>query len=119
MKTTMLATSLFVLLAACGNDGTGATAQAPEAVQPAPAPGAGAGGETRASATGTIDSIDAANHRIVISHGPVAALGWPAMTMGFVATPGQIGSVQPGQRVAFEFVVRGAESTLTRIDPAR
>lgn len=75
------------------------------------APGAG----TAATATGTVDGTDAAAGTITISHGPVEALNWPAMTMGFKATPEQVASVQPGQEVSFEFTSSGMDATITTI----
>jgi Cu(I)/Ag(I) efflux system protein CusF len=71
-----------------------------------------------ASATGTIESIDLASSRIEIAHGPVPALGWPAMTMGFQAKPEQLRGVAVGQRVEFEFVQSPSGSTITRISKA-
>jgi Cu(I)/Ag(I) efflux system periplasmic protein CusF len=38
--------------------------------------------------TGVITEIDAAGGHLTIKHGPIASLGWPAMTMGFKAKPG-------------------------------
>jgi len=55
----------------------------------------------------------------VIAHGPVASLKCPAMTMGFRATPEQIKAVQVGQPVDFAFEIRGADTTLTRIEQAQ
>lgn len=74
---------------------------------------------TTATATGTIESVDAEGGKITIDHGPVDALKWPAMTMGFSATPEQIQSVQSGQKVEFEFMSQGSTNTLTRITPAQ
>ncbi len=68
-----------------------------------------------ASATGTVEGIDVSAGKITIAHGPVDALDWPAMTMGFKATPEQIASVQVGQKVNFEFQSQGMEATITRI----
>ena len=68
-----------------------------------------------ASATGTVEAVDAAVGKITIAHGPVEALGWPAMTMGFKATPEQIASVQAGQKVRFEFQAQGMEATIITI----
>ena len=79
-------------------------------MQPMPSPAAQKG-----SATGTIESIDASAGTITITHGPVAALGWPGMTMPFKATPEQLASVQAGQKVEFEFDANGMDATLTRI----
>lgn len=72
-----------------------------------------------ASAFGIVESIDAGAGKITLAHGPVDALGWPAMTMGFKATPEQIASVQPGQSVRFEFTAEGMAATITRIEPAK
>lgn len=72
-----------------------------------------------ASAAGTVESIDAGAGKITLAHGPVDALGWPAMTMGFKATPEQIASVQPGQSVRFEFTAEGMAATITRIKSAK
>lgn len=71
-----------------------------------------------ASASGTVESVDAGAGKITLAHGPVDTLGWPAMTMGFKATPEQIASVQPGQSVRFEFTAEGMAATITRIEPS-
>jgi Cu(I)/Ag(I) efflux system protein CusF len=120
MKIAVLSTILVTALAACS------APDAPQAAAPNAAPASGAAkplvesaSQSRASASGTVESIDAAGGKIVISHGPVSALEWPAMTMGFHATPEQIAAVQPGQPVEFEFTVQGPEATLTNIEPAR
>jgi len=71
---------------------------------------------TKASATGTIEAIDAAG-KITIAHGPVPSLQWPAMTMGFQATPEQAASLQVGQTVRFDFESKGMEAVITQISP--
>ena len=118
-----------VLLAGCSQapsnpEGTKA-ASAEDAKQPAaePAPMASetpamadeAAAATKASATGTVEAVDAAAGKITIAHEPVDALKWPAMTMGFKATPEQIASVQAGQKVQFEFESQGMNATITQI----
>ena len=70
-----------------------------------------------ASASGIVESVDAGAGKITLAHGPIDALGWPAMTMGFKATPEQIASVRPGQSVRFEFTAEGMAATITRIEP--
>jgi Cu(I)/Ag(I) efflux system periplasmic protein CusF len=72
---------------------------------------------TKASATGTIEAIDAAAGKITIAHEPVPSLQWPAMTMGFRATPEQVASVQVGQTVRFDFESKGMDATITQIVP--
>lgn len=79
------------------------------------APAATTGAGTLAMATGTVDKIDAAAGTITISHGPVESLKWPAMTMGFKATPDEVASVKLGQKVAFEFTSKGMDGTITTI----
>ena len=74
---------------------------------------------TKASASGTVEAVDAVAGKITISHGPVEALKWPAMTMGFNATPEQVASVQAGQKVQFEFETQGMDATITQITPVK
>lgn len=74
---------------------------------------------TMAMATGTVESIDTAAGKITIAHGPVEALKWPAMTMAFKASPGQLASVKTDQKVEFEFESKGMDSTITRITPVQ
>ncbi|GHA86934.1 copper-binding protein [Cognatilysobacter bugurensis] len=133
----------IALLAGCGEEAGTAAAPAdataevavPAAVDPAvdpavepiaaPAAGmdaqAGMAGDaagTVATATGTVESVDAAANKIVIAHGPVEALKWPSMTMGFDATPEQVQTVQAGQKINFEFRSAGPNNTITTITPA-
>lgn len=68
---------------------------------------------------GTIDGIDAKAGTLSISHGPIASLKWPAMTMEFkAANAAQLAALKPGMPVRFEFVERGAgEWVITAIAP--
>lgn len=139
----------IALLAGCseesGNAETAVTPSettAPAAAEPATTPMAGADAQsmdmseadhqvmgmatgdaaaagTTATASGTVESVDPATGKIVIAHGPVEALEWPAMTMGFTATPEQVNAVQAGQKVNFEFLSEGANNTITSITPAQ
>ncbi|PJR31311.1 MULTISPECIES: copper-binding protein [Lysobacteraceae] len=72
-----------------------------------------------ASAAGTVESVDIAAGKITIAHGPVEALHWPAMTMGFTASPELIAPVEVGQKVQFDFEARGMTARITRIAPAQ
>jgi len=59
-------------------------------------------GHTHAQGTGTVNSIDAAGRKINLSHGPISAVGWPAMTMDFAVAPSvDLQAVKPGTRVNF------------------
>lgn len=80
---------------------------------------AGNAAATMAMATGTVESVDAGAGKITIAHGPVEALKWPAMTMAFEASPQQLASAKPGQKVEFEFESTGTDNTITRIAPIK
>lgn len=71
-------------------------------------------------AEGTVDSIDAAAGSLMLQHGPVPSLKWPAMTMEFkVANPALVQGLKPGSAIDFEFVERQpGEWVVTRITPA-
>lgn len=92
----------------------------------APAPGTAAharhsvsGQLLTATATGVVESIDASADTITLAHDPVAELGWPAMTMDFLATPALAARAKPGERVRFGFHANGARFVITRLEPMR
>lgn len=59
-------------------------------------------GKSDAHAAGTVNSVDAAQHKINLSHNPIPALGWPAMTMDFPVAPSvDLSRIKPGSRVDF------------------
>jgi Cu(I)/Ag(I) efflux system membrane fusion protein len=54
-----------------------------------------------------VDSVDAKDQSASISHGPVASLKWPAMTMEFKdANATLLKDLKPGTKLSFEFVER-------------
>ena len=58
-------------------------------------------------AHGTVDEVDVKTSTATLSHGPVASLKWPAMTMEFkVANATLFKDLKPGSKVAIEFVER-------------
>jgi RND family efflux transporter MFP subunit len=71
-------------------------------------------------AQGKVEAIDAASKELSISHGPVASLHWPGMTMDFkVANEALLQGLQPGSPISFEFVERGpGEWVITAVQPA-
>lgn len=71
-------------------------------------------------AQGKVVEVDAKTQSVTISHGPVATLKWPAMTMDFnLANSAQLKDLKPGAAIAFEFVERGkGEWVITKITPA-
>lgn len=55
-----------------------------------------------AGTTGLVNAVNPAKRLVNLSHGPIAALGWPAMTMDFVVAPGvDLNAVKPGDPVVF------------------
>jgi Cu/Ag efflux protein CusF len=55
-----------------------------------------------AHATGTVNAVDSAQHKINLSHQPIPSLGWPAMTMDFPVAPSvDLSRIKPGNRVSF------------------
>jgi RND family efflux transporter MFP subunit len=56
---------------------------------------------------GTIEDIDAATGTLNVTHGPIASLGWPGMTMEFAVANGSLlKDLKPGAQITFEFVER-------------
>jgi len=70
-------------------------------------------------AQGTVDDVDAKALTVTLSHGPVASLKWPAMTMEFkLANEALLANVKRGARVNVEFVERQAgEWVITAVKP--
>ncbi|WP_374267312.1 efflux RND transporter periplasmic adaptor subunit [Zoogloea sp.] len=71
-------------------------------------------------AVGRVEGVDAGDGTVSLSHGPVASLGWPAMTMDFkLASPALGATLKPGATVAIEFVERQpGEWVITSAVPA-
>jgi Cu(I)/Ag(I) efflux system membrane fusion protein len=71
-------------------------------------------------AQGVVDSIDVQAGTLMLNHGPVASLKWPAMTMEFkAANEALLTGVKPGDTVDAEFVERQpGEWVITRMTPA-
>ncbi|MCX7165186.1 MAG: efflux RND transporter periplasmic adaptor subunit [Rhodocyclales bacterium] len=71
-------------------------------------------------ATGTLDAIDVKAGSVTVTHGPVASLKWPGMTMDFMlANPALTEKLKPGSAIAIEFVERKpGEWVITRMDAA-
>ncbi len=65
----------------------------------ATAPAASAAGH------GTIDAIDPVRRRITLSHEPMPKIGWPAMTMVFLAPPAiDLTTFKAGDHVGFSLM---------------
>jgi len=112
------AAALLILTAGQGHAQQGPTAgTAPQqAARPGPSSAQGA-----AVATGTVQKVDAAGRTLSLAHGPIPAIGWPAMTMDFPVAPGvDITGLAPGRQVEFTLAPRPGASggyVVTRVVP--
>jgi Cu/Ag efflux protein CusF len=60
---------------------------------------------------GTLNSVDAKAPKLNVTHGPIAGLKWPGMTMDFSVAPGvDLVGLKPGSKIAFT-LSRGADGT--------
>jgi Cu(I)/Ag(I) efflux system periplasmic protein CusF len=92
-------------LAACGRDDAPSASNMPN--MPAAQQSAGdQAAENRGM--GVVQSVDTANGSLTIAHEPIAALGWPAMTMSFkVDRASLLEGVEAGEHI--EFMLRGRD----------
>ncbi|MCY1431453.1 Copper binding periplasmic protein CusF [compost metagenome] len=68
-----------------------------------------------AKASGTVKAVNMEKGTVTIAHAAVPTLKWPPMTMGFKATPEQLGQVKAGDQVEFEFKAEGMAATIISI----
>lgn len=58
--------------------------------------------QDKGGTTGKVNRVDPAKHVINLTHGPIAAIGWPAMTMDFGVAPSiDLKPFKVGDTVAF------------------
>lgn len=69
---------------------------------------------------GTVNGVDAKAGKVNLTHGPIATVKWPGMTMDFqVKDKAVLKGVVPGQKVEFDIVQQGpGQFVITRIAPA-
>jgi Cu(I)/Ag(I) efflux system protein CusF len=69
---------------------------------------------------GVVRSVAAGNASLVITHDPVPALNWPAMTMNFeLEDPALADDLAGGDRVRFDFRVQGDRCVILDIETLR
>ena len=104
MKYSIVATAGAALaLAGCG--------QQQKSQTPANAPAA----ETAQTYRGQAKVTAVAGDQVTIAHGPIAGIGWPAMTMTFTAPAGMSNGVRSGDQVSFAFRQQGSAYVLTSL----
>lgn len=117
-KTLMIASSLALVasLAACKKE--------TEATKPPEAAAASTGSMSNmpmaserkhGTGDGKVVSLNAAIGAISIEHSPIKQLGWPGMTMGFMAKPEMLKGIAKGDMVSFEIDWDGKKGTVTSI----
>lgn len=85
------------------------------------APALAHGGENHAApqvaeGQGVVMAVDAKAGTVVLKHGPIAALKWPAMTMKFkVETPALLNGVTVGKTVRFTLKNVGGKPVVSEI----
>ena len=78
-------------------------------------PKAETGGAVQHSGEAVVESIDA--RTIMLSHGPIASLKWPDMTMEFkLGAEGQAKAIKTGDRVRFRFHRQGNDFVVDSIE---
>ena len=103
------AITLALLAAGCGEkQGTAPEKREPASAAPAPSPP----GQVY-SGSGTVQSLT--GDKVAIAHGPIAGIGWPAMTMTFTAPAGMASGVKAGDQVGFSFRQDGSAYVLTSL----
>ena len=81
-----------------------------------PMPAAPHAKATTGQGTGVIRAVDQKGGTVTIQHGPIPAVGWPAMTMTFKARPASLlKSLKVGQGVRFDLSVKGYAAEVTAI----
>ena len=117
---TLVAIAAAASLAACSKkEATTAEAAPPTAAPAAAAPASDmaampmpADAKT-AKGTGTVTAVSADS--VTIDHAPIPEANWPAMTMGFKASPELAKSVKVGDKVAFDLKLQGGAGEVTAI----
>ena len=103
------ALALALLVAACGDK----QSPAPENQQTMSGSLAEQHANSVYAGSGTVRSIT--GDRVAIAHGPIAGIGWPAMTMTFTAPPNMASGVKVGDKVEFSFRQNSSAYVLTSV----
>jgi Cu(I)/Ag(I) efflux system protein CusF len=108
MLTCAIAIALTSSLAGCGD----------KAAQPTTAPMAEmaqTGGAKTATVAATIMAVDASAGMVTLAHGPIAAVGWPAMTMAFKASPATVAAAKVGRKVDATLKISGGGGEIVEL----
>ncbi len=111
--------NLKAALAGFGHGAHGAKADQKEA-QGKAAPNPATAGQVTHRGDGSVETVDPARATVTLTHGPIASLKWPAMTMDFrIKDPALLRTLKPGQKIRFEFTDAGSgDYLIVRVQPA-
>ncbi|OHB39157.1 MAG: hypothetical protein A2882_16135 [Phenylobacterium sp. RIFCSPHIGHO2_01_FULL_70_10] len=124
MKRLLAALAAIGLTATLGACGGQADTEATGAPETAALTGAATMDGTKAAAadsvatvrsTGIVTAVDLAAGTVTIDHAPIPEANWPAMTMGFKASPSVTESVAVGDHVAFDLMLQNGGGEVTAI----
>lgn len=69
-----------------------------------------------ADASGVVTKIDTTAGMVTLQHGPIPAIQWPAMTMGFkVADPALLNGIKEGEAVDFTLKAENGNQVVVAI----
>ena len=110
-------TALLILGNTQGHAQHGSMTGAPQAAKP----GGSSAAQGAAVATGTVQKVDTSGRTLGLAHGPIPAIGWPAMTMEFPVAAGvDLSGIAPGRQVEFTLAPRpgaGGGYVVTHVAP--
>lgn len=109
----VLALATAALLTACGQKAE--TADQPAATSADMGNMAMPAKAKMARSSGTVTAIDKTAGKITLTHGPIAEVGWPAMTMTFTTKPAVLDKVAVGDKVAFDVTIAGNAGEVTTV----
>lgn len=73
--------------------------------------------QQRIEATGKVNQVMTEDNKVVLTHGPIPEMGWPAMKMGFPAADNvDLEALQEGDEVRFVFEPAGGRNEIVEIE---
>jgi Cu(I)/Ag(I) efflux system periplasmic protein CusF len=120
MKKAMILTAMLALpisLSGCDKKPEAPKVEAPKATASTDAMSnmAMPAGSKMGKGSGTVTAVDATAGKITLDHGAIPAVDWPAMKMGFSATPELLKGLAVGDKVDFDLTVTGSAGEVTAI----
>jgi Cu(I)/Ag(I) efflux system protein CusF len=107
----------YALLVLVGFTAMPASAQGMGSMKPMPGMAKGVATEKTGHGSGVITALDPRANKVTIKHGPIPAVGWPAMSMTFTATPPSLlKGLKVGRKVAFDVKTKGAAAEVTAVN---